>query len=734
MAGNIKGITIQFEGDTTKLDKALRQVDKSTRNIDKELKQVNKALKFNPTSVTLWQQKQTLLTQKVAETKKKLDALKQAQAKMDAAGVDKNSQEYRELQREIIETESKLNNFEKQLRQIGNVKLRALSEQFKQVGDKMKNIGKNMSMYVTGPIVAMGAASVKAFNEVQDGLNIVANKTGATGKELAAMQETAKNLATSLPASFEQTGTAVGELNTRFGVTGQELESLSAEYIKFAKVNGVDLNNSIDQSQKALAAFGLSAAEAPALLDTLTLAGQKTGASVDTLTAGLIQNGTAFQELGLNIDQAVMLMAQMETSGANSETVMQGLRKALKNAAADGVPLNEALTELQDAILNGTDGMDGLTAAYDLFGKSGDQIYGAVKNGSLDFTQLAAAAGDAGGTLESVFNETLTPADQFQMSLNSAKTAGYEVGGTILTMLTPALEKLGDIMQKVADWWANLSPGMQKAITIVLGIVAAIGPLLVILGTMASLIGSILGLVAVIGPAIAAVAAPIGIAIAAIAAAIAIGIALYKNWDKIKAFALKTWNAIKAAVMTVVNQIKNSFNTLKTALSNVWNTIKTAASTAWNAIKNAITKPIQAAKDKVSGIISKLKGFFPLSIGKIFSNLKLPHFSVSGKAPFGIGGKGVKPSISVKWYARAMEDPYMFSSPTFFGAGEAGDEILYGRSALMRDIANAVGDAGGGDEIVINVYGSDGMSVEELAAEVERRLIMAQKRRTQAWA
>lgn len=728
MAGNIKGITIQFEGDTTKLDKALRQVDKSTRNIDKELKQVNKALKFNPTSVTLWQQKQTLLNQKVTETKKKLDALKQAQAKMDAAGVDKNSEEYRQLQREIIETESKLKNFENQLRQIGNVKLRALSEQFKQVGDKMKNAGKNMSMYVTGPIVAMGAASVKAFNEVQDGLNIVASKTGATGQELAAMQETAKDLATSLPASFEQAGTAVGELNTRFGVTGQELETLSADYIKFAKVNGVDLNNSIDQSQKALAAFGLSAAEAPALLDTLTLAGQKTGASVDTLTSGLIQNGTAFQELGLNIDQAVMLMAQMETSGANSETVMQGLRKALKNAAADGVPLDEALTNLQDTIVNGTNGMDGLTASYDLFGKSGDQIYGAVKNGSLDFTQLAAAAGDAGGTLESVFNETLTPADQFQMSLNSAKEAGYEVGGTILTMLTPALEKFGEIMQKIAEWWNGLSPGMQKAITIILGIVAAIGPLLVILGTIAGAIGSIISLVAVVGPAIAAVAAPIGIVVAAIAAAIAIGIALYKNWDAIKAFALATWDAIKKAIITAVTTVKSAFNNLKAALISVWNGIKTAASTAWNAVKTAITRPIEAARDAIKRIIDKIKGFFKFNIKA--PHVPLPHFSISPPGwKLSDLLKGKKPSLSIKWYAQGG----IFDSPTIAGIGEAGPEAVVPLNKFW-DKLDAIADASSGPPIVINVYGSDGMSVQELAAAVEQRLIIAQKRRAAAWA
>ena len=411
MADRIKGITIEFRGNATPLQKAIREVDSALSKTTKELSSVNKALKFNPTSVELWRQKQQLLTQKVDETKTKLDALKQAQKQMDASGVDKNSEEYRKLQRQIIETGSQLKTFQSQLREVGNANLKALSEQFKQIGSKTTEIGTSLSKNVTAPIAAVGAASIKSFTEVKDALNIVAQKTGATGEELQKMQDMTRNIAKTIPTDFESAGTAVGELNTRFGITGKQLEDLSGQYIKFAKVNGVDLNNSIDETQKALSAFGLSAAEAPKLLDTLTKAGQLTGASVDSLTAGLIQNGTAFQELGLNIDQSVMLMAQMEKSGANSETVMQGLRKALKNAAAEGKPLDQALSELQDTIENGSGSMDGLTAAYDLFGKSGDQIYGAVKNGTLDFQALGTAVADTGGTLDSVFNETLTPAE-----------------------------------------------------------------------------------------------------------------------------------------------------------------------------------------------------------------------------------------------------------------------------------------------------------------------------------
>lgn len=644
MAGNIKGITIEFRGDTTKLDKALRDVNKETKGIDRELRAVNKSLKFNPTSVELWRQKQQLLTQKVEETKKKLDILKQAQAKMDADGVDKNTQEYRELQRQIIETESKAKHFKGELDKIGNAKLQALGNQFKSVGDKMKGVGDNMTKYVTGPILGLAGASTAAFNEVQNGLNIVTQKTGATGTTLTEMQDIARDLAKNLPVSFEEAGTAVGELNTRFGVTGDQLASLSEDYLQFARVNGVDLNQSIDETQKALSAFGLTAEDAPALLDRLTKAGQESGASVDTLTQGLIQNGTAFQELGLNMDQSVNLMSQMEKSGANSETVMQGLRKALKNAAADGVPLDEALTQLQDTIKNGTGDMDGLTAAYDLFGKSGDQIYGAIQNGTLDFAELGKAASDAGGTLDSVFNETLTPADQFQMALNSAKDVGYEFGNTLLPMITPLIEKLTDKLQSVSDWWSGLSPETQKMIEIAGLVVASIGPLLMIIGSLASAIGSIITIAPMIGTAFSALIGPIGIVIGIIAALIAIGVLLYKNWDKIKAAAgaLKNW-------------VVEKFTALKTKVAEIFTNIK-----------DAMLKPIRKARDLIKAIIDKIKGFFNFKAK--LPKIKLPHFSIQPPG-WSIGDllHGEIPSLGIDWYAKGG----IFNSPRVIGVGDS---------------------------------------------------------------
>lgn len=171
MAGNIKGITIEFQGDTTKLDKALRQIKNSTKDIDSELKQVNKALKFNPTSVELWRQKQDLLRQKIKETENNLKELKNIQAQMDADGVDKNSEAYRRVSREIIEAESKLKTFNAELRKVGQVNLRAMSEQFKVMGDKLTSAGQAMrglSAAAATVTAAIGALTVKSGKWADD--------------------------------------------------------------------------------------------------------------------------------------------------------------------------------------------------------------------------------------------------------------------------------------------------------------------------------------------------------------------------------------------------------------------------------------------------------------------------------------------------------------------------------------------------------------------------------------
>ena len=580
---------------------------------------------------------------------------------------------------------TELNGMKAELRDLPNM-VQAFGKDMEEAGNKVKNIGDGIkgvgdgfTKYVTAPLAAVGGLSVAAFNEVDEGLDTIIAKTGATGDALDEMQGIFENIATTIPTDFNTVGEAVGEVSTRFGVTGQELEDLTTYFIKFADVTGTDVTSAVDSTQKALSAFGLDASDATGLLDTLNKVGQDTGASMDSLLNGLIQNGTAFQEMGLSAEQAAVFMGQMETSGANSETVMQGLRKALKSATEDGIPLNQALSDLQDTILNGTDSMDGLTAAYDLFGKSGDQIYAAVQNGTLSFTDLAAAATDSSGSVSDAFDAMLDPADEATMAMNQAKLAGAEIGNTLMTIAAPAIQKVADVVKELKDKWDSLSPSTQENIVKFGLVAAAIGPVIAIAGTLIGTVGtaiSIAGtLVSAIGSVIAVLGGPLTLAIGA---AIAIGVALYQNWD-----------TVKEKVTDLATTVKQK----------------------WEDIKNA-----------VKGAVDKLKGF--LDFKWELPPLKLPHFSIEGS--FSLHPPSV-PHLSIEWYAKAMQNGVILQNPTIFGAaggnllggGEAGPEVVVGATGLYDMIRAAVGSTTnnyGGNNVY--VYGAPGQDVHELAMEI----------------
>lgn len=205
-----------------------------------------------------------------------------------------------------------------------------------------------------------------------------------------------------------------------------------------------------------------------------------------------------------------------------------------------------------------------------------------------------------------------------------------------------------------------------------------------------------------------------------------------KAWEGVKQVFSTVWNAINGVWNTMLSVAKSVWESIKSAvsgpvetlkevLSGAWDSIKDTASNAWDNIKSAMTSPIESAKNTISNLLSSIKGKFPLSIGKIFSNLKLPKIHVSGgEAPFGIGGQGKLPSFSVTWHKKAMEQPYLFSGATIFGAGEAGDEVLYGRQALIDDIREAVSGKGVTITNYITVNGAE--DPEEYAQRFVRKL------------
>ena len=615
MAGTIKGITIEINGDSTGLSKALREADTALKETQSQLNNVERSLKFDPGNVDLLRDKFQLMGDRIDETKQRLETLEEAQRQLDAQGVDKNSDEYRALQTEIDTTKSKLSGLEDQMKDFGSVgqqQLKFVGSKLQEVGDKITAVGEGLTKYVTGPILAMGGASVAAFKDVDKGYDIVIEKTGAAGDEAEALKTTLDEIATEIPTDFETAGAAIGEVSTRFGVTGDELKTLSEQFIKFADLNDTDVSNSVDNVQKALSAYGLGVEDASSFLDRMNQVSQQTGVDVDKLASGIIQNGAAFQQLGLSIDDATVFMGQLETSGANSETVLNGMRKALKNATAEGKPLDQMLAELQQTIANGTNDVDGLTAAYDLFGKSGDQIYAAVKNGTLDFEAMSKATADAAGSVSTTFEATLDPMDQMTTMMNEVKLLMAEIGASLLELLIPALEQISQAIKDIKGWWDSLSPETQDMIIKIAGILAVLGPVLIIIGKIITVIGTVMTVISAAGPVIAAIGGvlmgPVGIIMLIIAAVAALAAAIYLNWDKIKEWTAelgrkiaafgedvkKGWENLKADASQKWNDIKNTVNSkvsdAVTSAKNKWNEAKEATSRLWGAMKTEVEK------------------------------------------------------------------------------------------------------------------------------------------------
>ena len=328
MAGNIKGITIEFQGDTSKLDKSLRSVSQSARKIDTELRQVDKALKFNPTSVDLWRQKQQLLTQKINETRQKLDILKQKQAQMDAAGVDKNSAEYRKLQREIIETESKLKHFEGELRRVGNVKLTALGAQFKAVGDKMTAVGKELTTKVTVPLAMIGTVAAKKFAEVDKTMQLTNATMGNSTEEAQLLNQAMKTAAAS--STYGMNDAATATLNfARSGLSAKQAAAALAPAMALAAGEGGELDTVSAGLVATINGFHGSFDDAAKYADVFANACNNSALDVNSLSNAMSVAAPIFSSAGYSVKDAALYMGVMANNGIEADKAANSLKTGL---------------------------------------------------------------------------------------------------------------------------------------------------------------------------------------------------------------------------------------------------------------------------------------------------------------------------------------------------------------------------------------------------------------------
>lgn len=299
-------------------------------------------------------------------------------------------------------------------------------------------------------------------------------------------------------------------------------------------------------------------------------------------------------------------------------------------------------------------------------------------------------------------NKDVMDANRAQERLNGAMAELGRVGEPILTavknavagMVEAAVPKLESFIRKIKDMRKWMKENKTTVDIMKAGIVAAtvaVSGFVAVMGFSSAMkkASAAIKLVTVAMKAlnVAMKANVIGIIITLIAALVAGFLYLWKNNEGFRKFWISMWDKIKSACGSATKWIKSKFNDLKGAVKTVQD--------SFGKIKSAITDKMDDAREKVKSVIDKIKGFFPLKVGKIFSNLKIPKISVSGgKAPFGIAGKGKLPNFNVKWNAEGgiLDKPTIFgmTGDTLLGGGEAGKEAISPIDTLQTYIREAV--------------------------------------------
>lgn len=638
-ASTIKGITIEIGGDTTKLDKALSKVNSKSRDTQAELKKVEKALKLDPKNTELLAQKQTLLKEAVSETSEKLDVLKTAeeQVQKQFAEGKVSEEQYRALQREIVTTEANLKKL-KEAAEEGNSVLEKAGEIAGKVGEKTETIGKKM-LPITGAIAGIATASIAAFNELDVGYDTIITKTGASGEALDGLQDSMDAVFSSLPTEAETAGIAIGEVNTRFGVTGETLEDLSSKFIQFAEINGTDLNGAIDSVDAIMTKFNVDSSHTGEVLGLLTKAGQDTGISMDTLQNTLQTNGATLKEMGLDLTSSVNLLAQFEANGVDATTALAGLKKAQQNATANGKSLKDELGTTIEKIKGAKSETKALQAATELFGKKGAaEMTQAIREGRLSVDDLSGSLSDYGNIVEDTFNATLDPPDQAKVVLNNLKVAGADLGSTMMTGVAPILERVIGKVKVFTQWFKNLNDGQKETIVKIGAVVAAIGPALIIFGKLSLGVSKAIGAFTKISGAFKAAGAagkglwailsanPIGAIIAAVVALVAGFTLMYQKCDWFREMVNKAFAEIKKSVSETIEKIKPILQQLGESFKNLMEKLKPI----FQFLTTYVMALVQGALSAVAPFLAAIQNLIDFVSNLISAFIALFHGDIDG--------------------------------------------------------------------------------------------------------
>lgn len=640
MADDLKKVGLVFKADgTADFAKSLKTINSLTQENYSSFKLAKSQWDSSTKSMDKLRDTQRYLSSQTDAYTAKVDTLKEELKNLENAE-NRNEKAISDKKNALNNAQATLNNYKKGLDEVngklksGSAQIEEYAKKIENFGSKTKEVGGSLNKNITAPIAVAGTAAYAAWMSVDEAYDNIAVGTGATGDALSKLQESFDNVFAKAPFDAMDISNSLADLNTRFGFTGKVLEDASEKFLRFASVNKTDVSNAVALVSRAMGDAGIPAEEYTSVLDALTTASQASGISIDALTGNITKYGAPMRALGYTTEESIAIFASWEKAGVNTEIAFSGMKKAISNFSAEGKDAKVEFKKTLEEIAKCPDIASATTKAIEVFGtKAGPDLADAIKGGRFEFEEMLKLVESSSGQLDASFEATMDPADKAKVALNNLTLAGAALGDVIQSALGPVFESLADILKDFTEWFKNLNPEIRQTIVIVGGIIAAVGPLLVLIGALAGPISTALGLFAkfklalfgtaeqagMMGTMVSGLTGPILAVIGIIALVTAALIDLYNNNEEFR----KNVNDMISNLIEILQTLWNSFlypilTAVKDVLLDIWNN---AILPVWETVKNCIADIIA----KLSGLIEVLTPVINFII-QLLSALLIPAF------------------------------------------------------------------------------------------------------------